>query len=386
MLLMILFPAAVFSQTKLPFPIARGLGETAMHRIWLDTGNPQGIPKKWVYDQGVINRGLEALWRATGEKKYFDRIKWGMDFWLDADGKIKNYSVEEYNIDHITPGRGYLFLYQQTKDEKYKKAAEQLRTQLKTHPRTKEGGFWHKKVYPRQMWLDGLYMGQPFYAQYSAMFNEENWNDIANQFVWMEKHARDEKTGLLHHGWDESREQKWADKVTGKSPHIWGRAMGWFAMALADVLEYFPEKHPRRAEIVAIFNRTAEAVSKYQDKDGLWWDIIDLPNKEKNYHESSCSAMFVYAIAKGVRQKNLSPKYLQTAKKGWEGIKREFIVKLPNGNLDWKGTVFVSGLGGNPYRDGSFEYYMSEKVLDNIPIGIGAAIQAAVEMESLEKK
>jgi unsaturated rhamnogalacturonyl hydrolase len=382
-------PGISHGQTVRPaaakFPIAEKLAATAMNRIWTDDGNPAGIPRKWTYDQGVIHRGLEALWSATGDAAYFDHIKTGMDFWLEADGRIKGYRVDEFNIDHITPGRGMIFLYKATKDEKYKKAAESLRAQLKDHPRTKEGGFWHKKIYPFQMWLDGLYMGQPFYAEYSMVWNEDNWNDIADQFVWMEKHARDPRTGLLYHGWDESREQKWANKETGRSPHFWGRAMGWYAMALVDVLEYFPRNNSRRAEFVAILNRLSAAIAKYQDKDGLWWDILDLPNKEKNYHESSSAAMFVYALAKGVRQGDISKNYLKNAKKGWAGIKKEFLKPLPDGGLDWAGTVSVSGLGGNPYRDGSYEYYMSEKVVVNDPKGLGAAIQAAVEMERPEK-
>ena len=365
--------------------LSQKLADTAMNRIWTDDGNPAGIPKKWTYDQGVILKGIESLWFATGDAKYFNHIKAGMDFWLNDDGTIKTYGADEYNIDHITPGRAMLALYKVTGDEKYKKAVDSLRSQLKIQPRTKEGGFWHKKIYPYQMWLDGLYMGEPFYAEYSAAFQEDNWNDIANQFVWMENHARDKKTGLLYHGWDESRQQKWANKETGLSPNVWARAMGWYAMALVDVLDSFPKDNPRRAEIVAILNREAEAITKYQDKDGLWFDVVDLPKKEKNYHESSAAAMFVYALAKGVRQGNLPDKYLQTAEKGWTGIKREFIETTPDGNVNWKGTVSVSGLGGNPYRDGSFDYYVSEKVVTNDPKGLGAAIQAAVEMESLEK-
>jgi unsaturated rhamnogalacturonyl hydrolase len=370
------------AQTK---PVSQQLADTAMNRIWVDDGNPAGIPRKWTYDQGVILKGIEALWYATGDARYFNHIKTGMDFWVDKDGNIKGYEVEEYNIDHITPGRAMLTLYRVTGNEKYLKAVNLLRSQLKTHPRTKEGGFWHKKIYPNQMWLDGLYMGQPFYTEYSVTFGEDNFNDIANQFVWMETHARDPKTGLLYHGWDESKQQRWANKETGLSPHIWGRAMGWYAMALVDTLDSFPKNHPRRAEIVAILNREAAAIEKYQDKDGLWWDIIDLPNKPKNYHESSAAAMFVYALAKGVRQGNLPERYLKVAERGWAGIKREFIETLPDGNVDWKGTVSVSGLGGNPYRDGSYDYYMSEKVIVNDPKGLGAAIKAAVEMEMLEK-
>ncbi len=362
------------------------LVDTLMNRIWTDDGTPAGIPQKWHYEQGVQMKAVEAVWYATGERKYFDFIKRGMDFWFDKDGKLSKYNLEEYNIDHITPGRGIITLYRVTNDKKYKEAAELIRSQLKTHPRTKEGGFWHKKIYPWQMWLDGLYMAQPFYAEYSQVWNEGNWNDIANQFVWMEKNARDPKTGLLYHGWDESREQRWANKQTGLSPHVWGRAMGWYVMALADTLEYFPKDHPRRPELIAIFNRTAETIAKYQDNAGLWWDIIDFPGKGKNYHESSASAMFVYSLAKGVRQGNLPEKYLDTVRCGWAGIQKEFFTELPDGNLDWEGTVSVSGLGGNPYRDGSFDYYMSEKLRTNDAKGLAPAVLAAVEMEALEKR
>lgn len=383
--LILLLVSTSFAQVPKTAPLSERLAETAMNRIWTDDGNPAGIPRRWTYDQGVILKGIESLWFATGDAKYFNHLKAGMDFWLDKDGGIKGYEVSEYNIDHITPGRAMLALYNVTGDAKYKKAVDLLRSQLKTQPRTNEGGFWHKKIYPNQMWLDGLYMGEPFYAEYSATFQENNWNDIANQFVWMETHARDQKTGLLYHGWDESWQQKWANKETGLSPHIWGRAMGWYAMALVDVLDSFPKDNPRRAELVAILNREAAAIEKYQDKSGLWFDIVDLPDRAKNYHESSAAAMFVYALAKGVRQGNLPDKYLKTAEKGWAGIQKEFVEPTPDGAVNWKGTVSVSGLGGNPYRDGSFDYYMSEKVVTNDPKGLGAAIQAAVEMEKLEK-
>jgi unsaturated rhamnogalacturonyl hydrolase len=383
LLFLLLTASTVFAQTKTSAPLSARLADTLMNRIWVDDGNPAGIPRSWTYEQGVQLKAVEQMWYATGDPKYFSFIKSGMDFWFDKDGKMK-YDADEYNIDHVTPGRALLTLYRVTNDAKYKTAIEQIREQLKTHPRTKEGGFWHKKIYPYQMWLDGLYMGEPFYAEYSAVWNEDNWNDIANQFVWMEKHARDPKTGLLYHGWDESKQQQWANKETGLSPHVWGRAMGWYAIALVDVLDYFPKNNPRRAELIAILNREAEAITKYQDKkSGVWYDIVDLPTREKNYLESSGSAMFVYALAKGVRQGVLPEKYLQTVNTGWAGIKKEFIKETADGNLDWHGTVSVSGLGGKPYRDGSFDYYMSEKIRINDAKGLGPAVMAAVEMENL---
>ena len=382
--LIILFANVISAQKNQLLSVR--LADTAMNRIWVDDGNPAGIPAKWSYEQGVTSEAIEAVWYATGDAKYFNHIKKGMDFWLNDDGTLKDYKPEDFSIDNVAPAKAMLTLFKVTGDVKYKKAIDLLRTQLKNQPRTTEGGFWHKKIYPNQMWLDGLYMGEPFYADYSSFFQENNWDDIANQFVWMEKHARDAKTGLLYHGWDESKQQKWADKATGQSPNFWGRGMGWYAMALVDVLDKFPKDNPRRAELVAILNREVDAIEKFQDKNGLWFDIVNLPDKPKNYHESSCAAMFVYAIAKGVRQGNLSEKYLKVAEKGWAGIKKEFIKENSDGSLDWEGTVSVSGLGGNPYRDGSFDYYMSEKLRTNDAKGLAPAILAAVEIENLEKR
>lgn len=367
-------------------PVSEQLADTAMNRIWVDDRKQPGIPPRWNYEQGVIHKAIQAMWYSTGDAKYFTHIQKGMDYWIDEQGNHKDYKVDEYNIDHVTPMTSMLMLYRATGNEKYRKMVEIGRTQLRTHPRTNEGGFWHKKIYPYQMWLDGLYMGEPFYAEYSMFFNEDNWNDIANQFVWMEKHSRDPKTGLLYHGWDESKQQKWANKTTGQSPHFWGRAMGWYAMGLIDVLEYFPENNPRRSELIAILNRTAAAVEKVQDKkSGVWWDILDLGGKEKNYLESSASAMFVYALARGVREGYLPEKYMKAASTGWAGIKKEFIKTNAQGQTDWEGTVSVSGLGGNPYRDGSYDYYMTEKLRTNDAKGLGPAIRAALEMEAYEK-
>lgn len=378
--LLISFANFVGAQKNLS--LSERLADTAMNRLWVDERNQPGIPPKWTYDQGIVLKGIEGVWYATGDAKYFRHIQKGMDYWLEKDGAIKTYTVDEYNLDNITPGRAMMTLYKVTGDEKYKKAIDLLRSQLKTQPRTNEGGFWHKKIYPYQMWLDGLYMGEPFYAEYSAVFGEDNYDDIASQFVWMEKNSRDAKTGLLYHGWDESKRQRWANKETGRSPNFWGRAMGWYAMALVDVLDYFPKNHPRRAEIVAVLNREAAAIEKFQDQQtGLWWQILDKGGAKGNYLEASAGAMFVYALAKGVRQGNLPERYLKVAEKGWEGTKKRFVKVNAKGETDFEGTVSVAGLGGNPYRDGSYEYYLSEKVRVNDPKGLGAAIKAAVEME-----
>ena len=368
--------------------LSQDVARTTMY-LWKDSfALTPGKPAKWSYDQGVILKGIEGIWNATGNGDYFRYIQHSMDFFIEEDGSIKGYRPDEFNIDNVNNGKLLLLLYQVTGKEKYKKAADRLRAQLRLQPRTSEGGFWHKKVYPWQVWLDGLYMGQPFYAEYARLFHEEDtaFTDIARQFISIEHHARDPKTGLLYHGWDESKEQKWANKNTGLSQNFWGRALGWYGMAMVDALDYFPERHPGRDSIIAILNRFAKSVSKFQDpKTGLWYDVVDKQTARGNYPEASASCMLVYTLAKGVRKGYLSPSYLMNAIKGYEGIKKEFIEQRTDGFVNLKGTVQVSGLGGNPYRDGSFEYYMSEPVIVNDPKGIGAFINCAVEMEMLPK-
>jgi len=366
-------------------PYSQQMAQTAMN-IWKDSfALPGDNTAKWRYDQGVILKGFEGIWNKTGDPAYFNYIQKSMDFYVGNDGTIKGYKPTEYNIDHVNNGKLLLLLYRVTGKEKYWKAATSLRDQLRTHPRTSQGGFWHKNIYPSQMWLDGLYMGEPFYAEYAFLAHEDTaFNDIIKQFILMERNSRDYKTGLLYHGWDESKKQKWANKETGTSPNFWGRAMGWYAMALVDVLDYIPADHPQRRELIAILNRLSTAVLKVQDKkNGLWYQVSDKGSQKGNYVEASASSMFVYALAKGVRKGYLSSTVSKQVKKAYDGIIKEFIETDPNGQLNLKGTVQVSGLGGTPYRDGSFEYYISEPVIANEPKGIGAFLLAANEMEML---
>jgi unsaturated rhamnogalacturonyl hydrolase len=236
------------------------------------------------------------------------------------------------------------------------------------------------------MWLDGLYMGEPFYAEYSATFHDDKaFDDIARQFILMERHSRDGRTGLLYHGWDESKKQRWADQSTGRSPNFWGRGMGWYAMALVDTIDYFPSNHPQRTELVAILNRLARAITNYQDRtSGLWYQVLDKGSAKGNYFESSAASMFVYALTKGVRKGYLPVNYLRVAQRGYRSIVDRFVKTDANGQVNFEGTVSVAGLGGNPYRDGSYEYYLSEKVVTNDPKGVGAFLLAANEMEISE--
>lgn len=379
--ILIVFSYHLHAQT---LPYSQRLAQTAMH-LWPDSVANVGKNLKWSYDQGVVLKGIEQVWLATGDPQWFHYIQRSMDRFLQEDGTILDYKAEDYNIDNINNGKLLLMLYRVTGKEKYKNAVINLRNQLRLHPRTQGGGFWHKKVYPNQMWLDGLYMAQPFYAEYAQVFGEDSiFNDVTRQFVLMEQHARDAKTGLLYHGYDESKEQQWADKVTGHSPNVWGRALGWYGMAMVDALNYFPEDHPGREKIIAILNRFANAIVKVQDaKTGMWYDIVDLPNKKPNYTESSATAMLAYTLAKAVRKGYLPNKFSYNAQKAFNGLIAHKLTKNEKGYTNLEGTVSVSGLGGKPYRDGSFDYYMREKVVQNDPKGIGAFILAATEIEML---
>ncbi|HET8829687.1 MAG TPA: glycoside hydrolase family 88 protein [Pelobium sp.] len=338
---------------------------------------------KWTYETGVYLTGISHVWKRTGNGEYFNYIQRCMDAFIENDGNIKTYKFADYNLDNVRNGHNLMMLYKVTGKKKYYTAALQLRKQLEEQPRTKSGSFWHKQIYPSQVWLDGLYMAMPFYAEWAAEFDEQkSFDDIAVQFIDIEENARDKNTGLIYHGWDESKEQAWANKTTGNSPNFWGRAMGWYGMGLVDVLDYFPQDHPKRAELLAVLTRFATAIQKFQDKkSGLWYQVMDKPDGEGNYLEASASSMFVYAIGKGVRMGYLDASFEKVAEKGYEGIKKEFLVTDEKGALHLNGTVSVAGLGGKPYRDGSYEYYLSEKVVQDDPKGAGAFIMASNEME-----
>jgi unsaturated rhamnogalacturonyl hydrolase len=348
--------------------------------LWKDS-----LAHQWTYEQGIVYSGFEALWRNTGNGDYFNYIKKNIGDYVNDDGTINTYDKAGYNLDNVKNGNALLLLYNVTGDEKYFKAASLLRQQLREQPRMQEGGFSYKKMYPSQMWLDGLYMGEPFYAIYSKRVHDDTaFNDIANQFVYAEKRTRDAITGLMYHGWDESGTQQWANIETGTSANFWGRAMGWYGMALVDVLEYFPDDNPRKKELIDILNRFATAIIKVQDnKNGLWWEVLNSPNRQGNYFEASASCMFVYTIAKAVRLGYLSSSYVQPAEKGYKGIIQKLIIKDSNGLIHLDGTTSVSGLCGNAYSDGSYEYYINGKPVRDDLTGIGAFIQMCTEMEMI---
>jgi len=343
---------------------------------------------RWEYTPGLVMKAILEVAQRTGDQRYWNYAKAYYEGFINPDGTIRGYNKDEYNIDRVNPGKPLFLLYEKTKDEKYRKAIELLRQQMREHPRTDEGGFWHKKRYPYQMWLDGLYMGAPFLAQYAKTFKEPAlFDDVINQFVWMEKHARDEKTGLLYHGWDEKRQQKWADPETGRSPAFWGRAMGWYAMGLVETLDFVPLDHPRRRELIAILQRLAEAVTKYQDpKTGVWWQVVDQGNREGNYLESSVSVMLTFSLLKSARLGYIDPQYRAIARRAYQGVIEQFIEVGQDGLVTITKACAVAGLGGDPekgerYRAGTFDYYISEPVRPNDPKALAPFIFASLEME-----
>jgi unsaturated rhamnogalacturonyl hydrolase len=346
------------------------------------------LAAKWAYEWGVVLKGIEQVWQKTGQQPYFDYIQRNIDAFVEPDGSIRTYDAGEYNLDQINTGKLLFGLWRETGQERYKQAAFRLRDQLRTHPRTSERGFWHKAIYPHQMWLDGIYMQGPFYAEFARTFDDPaGLDDVAHQITIIEKHTRDPKTGLLYHGWDESKQQAWANPETGCSPHFWGRGLGWYVMAIPDVLDHLPHDHPQRPTIIEIFRAVIAALANVQDPaTGLWYQVLDQAQRPGNYLEASASCMFVYGIAKGVRGGYLDAAYRAVAVRGYQGIVEHFVDANEQGGVDLNRICSVAGLGGNPYRDGSFEYYISEKVVTNDYKGVGAFILAGVEIERLEEE
>ena len=363
-------------------PYSVQMAESLMHTHQDSIQVKLGKPANWDYEQGLYLKALEWVYQRTGDAKYFTYIQKNINSFVSPSGDIRTYKASEFNSDNITTGRALLFLYQELNTEKYKKAADLLMKQISTQPRTKQGGFWHKDRYPDQMWLDGLYMLEPFYAEYGKITGQDYWSDIVMQFQLMEKGALDPKTGLLYHAYDHERKQPWANKSTGQSPNFWGRSMGWYMMGLVDVLDYMPTNHPKRSILINQLARLSAAILKIQDeKTGLWYQVPNFPGRKGNYFEASCANMFVYAIAKGMRKGYLPQNYTDKVSKAYGGILKNFITKDAQGYIHIEKTVSVGGLGGQPYRDGSYEYYLSEPLKTDDLKGAGPFIMASLEME-----
>jgi unsaturated rhamnogalacturonyl hydrolase len=365
----------------------------------------------WDYTTGLYADALIKLTDATGDPAYEKDAEATIGSFIGTSGTIATYekkrpkpkpspgqpspkpTVDEglptvkipYSLDDVQSGVALLKLYDITHDERYHKAADILRDQLRKHPRVPEGGFFHKAIYPNQMWLDGLYMGEPFYALYAARFGEpQDFDDITNQFTLIGEHTYDPKTGLFYHGWDESKKQLWANPQTGASPSFWGRAIGWYAMALVDVLDVMPKNNPGRAKLLDLVQKAAGGILKNQDpKTGVWWQVTDQPGREHNYMESSASSMFVYFLAKAVNNGYLPPSDIPAIEKGYQGLIQQFITASPDGKtINLTHVCKVAGLGKS--RGGTYKYYtQQEPIVSNDLKGVGPFITAGLECEKL---
>ncbi|KAF2087472.1 glycoside hydrolase family 105 protein [Saccharata proteae CBS 121410] len=352
-----------------------------------DSQIAHGVEAARTYQDAVFYRGVEMVYNVTSNPAYLNFLTSQLDTIVSPNGSIADYPSDLDSLDDIRFGTILLDMYALTNKTSYKLAASLLRQQLNTHPRTDEGQFWHRSpTYPDQGWLDGIYMANVFYAQWTAMLDSSNttaWNDILLQYVLIDKHCRNHTTQLLVHGYDESKTELWADPVTGASPHVWDRALGWYFMALVDALDWFPSAHPGFRTLLGFFRDLAWGVTKAMDAQGAWWLVMDepWPGKPGNYFESSGGAMFCYGLLKGVRKGYIGEEYLGPAKMGYGYMLDHFVAHNgTNGTLNWEGTVVVGSLGSNA----TFEYYVSEPVDENDLKGAGPFIYTAVEFEALK--
>ena len=340
------------------------------------------VKPKWDYTQGLIAEAMLQTYSVSKDTAYLNYVKHYADYFILPDGQIRTYKLSQYNIDRVMGGYFLFDLYKLYPKDEYLAAIELLREQILSQPRTSEGGFWHKYIYPHQMWLDGLYMGEVFYARYAIEKDEIGlFDDIANQFLTIQKHTYDSVTGLNYHGWDEAKEQIWANPETGCSPNFWSRSIGWYMMAMVDVLEMMPKHHPDYNEIKNTFSALSASLIKYQDTDTkMWWQVTNRQGDEGNYIESTASAMFCYSMAKGARIGLIDKSYRQIAKDIFSGIEINMIQSNDDGTISLNNCCAVAGLGGKNNRNGSYQYYISEPIRQDDPKGIAPLIMAAIEL------
>ncbi|MEJ5187933.1 MAG: glycoside hydrolase family 88 protein [Breznakiellaceae bacterium] len=349
----------------------------------------------WNYESGLILCALWELAKVSKEQSFLDHekiihyVKDQVDTLILDDGSIKGYKKDEFNLDQINSGKIVLELYEIYKDEKYLKACQILRDQLRAHPRTELGGYWHKKIYPHQIWLDGLYMYGPFAVRWGQLQGEEELlREVAKNLQDIREKTLDPETGLLRHAWDERALQLWADPRTGRSPHAWGRAMGWYCMALVDVLGFLSEEQAEYQRLRSILQDCLSIILKYRDpQEKMWYQILDQRGRTGNYLETSCSSMFCYTMAKAWNRNILTDETLiQSARESYTAIVKRYLRTDTEGKTHLGGICKVAGLGGNPYRDGSFAYYMSEPVVEDDFKGLGPFILAGAELIRAQRK
>jgi len=345
---------------------------------------------KWNYTTGLeLKAFLDVYCHSDLSGPILDYVDAWYDAIIDSTGSILTYKMSNYSTDHVCPGRTLFGLWDITGKEKYRLAMDTLYTQLLQQPRTEEGNFWHKAIYPEQVWLDGLYMAQPFYAEYTARFVTDsleaaaNYADIVDQFVNAYSHTLDPETGLLRHAWDSSREMFWSDPVTGQSAHVWGRALGWYCMALADVIPLLPDGEGKDT-LIGLFNSLFETIPLFADRHtGMWYQVMDSPYRGGNYLEATAGAMFTYAMLRGVRLGFLGTVSRAYAVQTYSDLLSAFVRTDGEGLVNLDSCCEVAGLGGKENRSGDYDYYIHEPVRSNDPKGIGPLIWAALEYEQL---
>ena len=357
-------------------------GESLSHGGW-DAVSSR--PSSWTYTTGLLMQAMDDLSAAVGDPRFSDFARRTIDSYLTGDGAILTYDAGEFNIDHVNPGKMLQRLWKRNPDPRYRAAIGALAAQLAKHPRTSEGAFWHKQRYPDQLWLDGVYMGMPFLAGVGVMEGDDHEvEEAVREFTIARSHLRDARSGLYYHAWDEAKERIWADPETGRSRFFWGRGLGWFAMALVDILDAIPpEKTALRAPLLDMIPELAASLVRHQDATGVWFQILDMPGEPGNYREASASAMFTYFLAKAVNEGYLPASFAPVAQKAYAGLVDEFVAVHADGSFHLTNVCEVGGLGYG--RDGSYRYYMSERVVENDPKGLGPAIMAGIQVAELER-
>lgn len=352
--------------------------------VWNIEKIREGKPSNWNYIDGCMITALLMMSEITGDPQYYDFAEHFIDSFIGEDGQIRTYDMSKFNLDDVNEGRVLFPLYEKTGKEKYRKAADLLRKQLAEQPRTYEGNFWHKAIYPDQVWLDGLYMAQPFLATYEKKFGSADYSDTMGQITTVRQRMYDPEKHLYYHGYDASKKAFWADPETGCSKNFWLRSIGWFAVALADLLE-ITEKGEAHDQLLAIFAELMKGVSEYQDAEtGMYWQVPDQPGREGNYLETSGSSMLAYAMLKGARLGALPQEYAQKGQKTFQGIVEKYL-SFTNGSLNLGGICLVAGLGpeNNRRRDGSYEYYISEPVVENDAKGVAPFLLLYTEIKRI---
>ncbi len=385
-----------FAQQQKRFPVsgeealrwARQLAdsEIARHGAQLAWGGWDELrerPSNWEYSTGLLMQAYDDLGLALGKPQYNALAQQVISSYVAADGSIHSYDMAKYNIDSVNSGKMLLRLYARSGEERYRKAAALLREQLASHPRLDNGAYWHKQRYPYQLWLDGVYMATPFLAEYAVLFEGgASLEDAVTEFTVARDELRDPQTGLYWHAFDEKRQQVWADPQSGRSKYFWARGLGWLAMALVDTLDYIPADHPEQRQVLIDMTRDlADTLLRFRSASGTWYQILDMPDAPGNYRESSASSMFTYMLAKGVNEGILPEQYRAAAVASYEGLLREFVEPHPDGSASLTHNCAVAGLGFG--RDGSYHYYMSERLIADDPKGLAPFIFASIEIAKL---